>query len=129
MKRVVTFFLFLCFLLLGGNYYVYASAHNSKICYSPAPEKMHPAESANANHNYIITKYTGSVEENVSLVTVEDQDDEDNSKKHILPKYFITFSHAFLLIHWSCLIHSLPFCRQQFYTSSCKYILQRVLRI
>jgi hypothetical protein len=134
MKNVVLFFLFLCVHLVGGYHYAHASARNEKVSLSPArdQEKTHQVESATTNHDYLIIANTSLSGENPNLISIEDEDEnEDIIKKHVSEaRYLLAFCYAFILnSHFSFLAEPLPSCNHLSYTSSCKYIVQRALRI
>ena len=133
MKNVALFFFFLCVHLLGGYGYAHANDHNKKVSISRASgfEQSHEVESATANHDYVIASATSLSEENASLISMEDEDENDDLiKKHVSQaRYFLAFCYSFILnSRVSLLAEPLPSCNQA-YTSSCKYILQRALRI
>ena len=134
MKNVVIFFLFLCVHLVGANHYAYASARNQNVCFSPAPdrEKTHQVENATANQGYLIILNTSLSGENPNFISVEDDDEnEDIIKKHVSrARYFLAFCYTFISnSRFSFLAERLPSCKHLSYTSSCKYIIQRALRI
>ncbi len=134
MKHVVILFLFLCFHLVGGSDCAHASARNEKVCFLPVRdlEKTHQVESATANHDSLLTVNTSLSGENRNLISVEDEDEnEDIIKKHISQdRYFLAFCYAFVSdSRFSFLAERLPSCKHLSYTSSCKYIVQRALRI
>jgi len=131
MKLVVAFFLFLCFYLAGGYEAAHADVPRYGVIHSHFQilEKA-PQESATASRGYLTTKDDGLGIEKDFLISVEDDDDEeDNIRKRISPtKYIIAFCNTFFLNH--------PFnnpaeyiSRNLSYTGSCKYIAQRALRI
>jgi len=65
------------------------------------------------------------------FISVEDDDEQVVSWKHVLPAKLITSpDYASLLVNfYHYPKNRLPFCTHFSYTSSYKYILQRVLRI
>jgi hypothetical protein len=133
MKFVLIFFLSLCFHLLGGNHYAHASADNCKIGYSHSQdiEKTHHAQTEIANQHYVISKKSALGEENNSLIMEnENEDEEEITRKHTVARYILSFPYAFISGN-PCISLSkrIPFCTHLSHTSSCKYILQRVMRI
>lgn len=134
MKNVVILFLFLCVNLADAFHYVHAGVHNERNCSAPMRdlEKKHQVEGATKYHDYFLTVNTSSSGNDSNLVAIEDEDDnEDIIKKHVSQvRYFLPFCYAFVLnSRFSFLEKRLPSGRHLSYTSFCKYILQRALRI
>jgi hypothetical protein len=132
MKLVFTFFLFVCFHLVGGYNFAQASAHTGKICNSPSRyiEQTQEADNAGTNREFALTTDEGLVIVSQDLINIED-DEEDAFRKQLAPaRYFIAFYYAFLSNPYSY-HHSdrLPFSRHLSGIGSSKYIVQRVLRI
>lgn len=133
MKFVVAFFLYLCFHLLGGNNDAHAMAHGYNHFLWQHNGKTQQVESLLADHDRMITKSNGLVEDNDHLISVEDDDEghEDWIKKHLLhAKYLLAFSYVFILQYQSnCQADPLPFYGPIAFSSTPKYIVQRVLRV
>ncbi|ETZ23895.1 hypothetical protein [Pedobacter sp. V48] len=134
MKTAVVFFLSLCFFLLGGSDYVYAGAHDSTSSHSTVQkiEKSHQETLLMANQGLPEVKSSTIGDKKEDFISVEDEDDDLVSvRKSILPaKYFATLTYASTLIYSNAYFKNrLPFCKHLSYTSSYKYILQRVLKI
>jgi hypothetical protein len=94
---------------------------------------MHQEAGADKKHDHLLTRHTGSGAENAFSISVEDDDNsEDIIRKHkSLARHFLAFYYAFILNHRSSssLAGGLPYHPYQSYTGSCKYIVQRTLRI
>lgn len=133
MRGVIAFVLFLSFLLLKGNDMAYAGIRqNSK--YSPAQQinKTQPTRLGSADPGFPIIKHTSQNEQKEEFVTLEDENEDlvFNRKYVLLAKYFVTLTYASALIcYCQHFKNRLPFCKHLSYTSSYKYILQRVLRL
>ena len=134
MRIVVIFFLFLCFSLSGMYDYVHLDAYQNRISYSPAQniEKTQQAKFTNAYRDFTVTKNTSLGKEKEHFVIVEDEEEDHvSARKYVLlVRYFTTLSLAFNFNYsLSIFKDSLPFCTHLSYSSSYKYITQRVLRI
>lgn len=134
MKTAVVFFLSLCFFLLGRLNHVYAGAHYSTSNYSTVQkiEKLQQAKLVIANQGLPEVKNSTIGDKKEDFISVEDEDDDLVSvRKSVLPaKYFATLNYASILIYSNAYFKNrLPFCKHLSYTSSYKYILQRVLKI
>jgi|SRR6476620_4071768 len=133
MKFVVAFFLYLCFHLLGGNNDAHASAHSYNHSYWQHIGKTQQLESLLADHERMITNNSGLAEDNDHLISVEDDDEghEDLIKKHLLQaRYILAFSYVFILQYQpNNQADPLPFDRHVAFSSTPKYIVQRVLRV
>jgi hypothetical protein len=134
MKTAVVFFLSLCFFLLGGSNHVYAGTHQSTISYSTV-QKVEKSQQTNlviASQGLSEVKTSTIGDKKEDFISVEDEDDDLVSvRKSVLPaKYFATLTYASILIYSNAYFKNrLPFCKHLSYTSSYKYILQRVLKI
>jgi|GEM_PF-672828 len=145
MKVVIVFFLSLCFLLLKGHTDVYADVqhhspgysivYHDSFSYAPAQyiEKKQQAQLENIDRNFPVIKDNSLNDKKEEFVSLEEDDDDDSvfSRKYVLlAKYFITLTYASILIcFYNYFKNRLPFCRHLSYSSSYKYILQRVLRL
>ncbi|WP_158829225.1 hypothetical protein [Mucilaginibacter lacusdianchii] len=134
MKAAYLFFIALCFLLLRGDSYAYARAHHNALCYSPAQhtDKQNQIKAAVKNQDGTVVTSASSKEVNDYLISVED-DDENTvfARKFMLPaKYFIILSYILVLSTFYTYVKKrLPFCIHLSYIDSCKYLVQRSLRI
>lgn len=134
MRIVVIFFLFLCFSLSGVYDSVHLDACQNRISYLPAQniEKTQQAKFTNAYKDFTVTKNTSLGKEKEHFVIVEDEEEDHvSARKYVLlVRYFTTLSLAFNFNYsLSIFKDSLPFCTHLSYSSSHKYITQRVLRI
>lgn len=134
MKNVVIFFLFLCVNLAGAFHYVHAGAYSIKNCFSPVQdlEKTHQIEGGTAFHDYFLNVNTSRSGENSNLIGIEDEDEnEDIIKKRVSQsRYFLALCYAFISnYHYSFFTDRILSYKHLPCTSSCKYILQRALRI
>ncbi len=131
MKNVVIFCLFLCFQLLARYNSAYANDYNTSYSPTQAVNKNQKVESLKANLGDLVIKDVSLSEENNYSIFIEDDDEDEVSsitRKHtLLGKYFSIFFHAFTS---SCYVEDrLSFYKAPYYSGSCKYIAQRVLRI
>jgi hypothetical protein len=135
MKVAIVFFLSLCFLLLIGRTDAFAGIHRDTFNYSSAQYigKKQQAQLENLNLNFPVIKDNGFNDKKEEFVSLENEDDDDSlfsRKQVLLAKYFITLAYASLLIcFYNYFKNRLPFCRHLSYSSSYKYLLQRVLRL
>lgn len=123
MKVAIVFFLSLCLFMLKGHVDAYGSARH--------PEKTQQIKFGNAGTGLQVTKNNGLTDRKEELISIEDDEDVVSSRKYVLPAmYFIILAYASVSINFSCYLKSsLPFCGHLSFTSSYKYILQRVLRL
>ncbi len=131
MKNVVIFCLFLCFQLLAKYNSAYAHDYITSYSSTQAVIKNQKVESLKESQvNLVIKDGCLSEENNYSSFIEDDEEEEDDSitRKHtLLSKYFSIFFHAFTS---SCCVEDrLSFYKAPYYSGSCKYIAQRVLRI
>lgn len=134
MKNVVIFLLFLCVQMVSLDHYAHASYPNEKVCFSLTCnlKKTLPVKSVDANYDYLIINNISLKGESPNLISIDDEDEnEDIIKKHVSQvRYFLPFCYAFISnSRFSFLAERLPSGRHLSYTSSCKYILQKTLRI
>ncbi|WP_316791870.1 hypothetical protein [Pedobacter frigoris] len=134
MRGVIVFVLFLSFQLLKGNDTACAGVHQNSNKYSPAQQikKQQPARLGSENPGFPVVKNTNLSEQKEEFVTLEDENDDlVFSRKYVLAaKFFITLAYASVLVYfYQQFKNRLPFCKHLSYTSSYKYILQRVLRL
>lgn len=135
MKAAVVFFFSLCFLLLKGHSDGYAAIPYNNFSYSSAQhiEKKQQTRLESTNQDLPVLKDNGLNSKKDEFVSLENEDDDDSvfSRKHVqLAKCFITLAYASILVcFYNYFKNRLPFCRHLSYSSSYKYILQRVLRL
>lgn len=134
MKTVILFCLSLFFLLLGGHNYAHARAQHNTVASTPTQniEKPQQTKLINTNQDLPVIKNNTLSEKREDFVSIEDEDDDSVfARKSVLPtKYFITLAYVTTLISPNSYVKNrLPFCKHLSYTSSYKYILQRVLKI
>lgn len=133
MRDAILFFLFMCFHLTCGTTYAHASAPSTGYTSTRTIEKTQQVIATTADQDLILAKCGSLVEENTSLPTVDDNEDdeEDSLQKHIsLVKYILAFSYAFVFdYHYNCHADNLAFYTPPSLLGSYKYIEQRVLRI
>jgi hypothetical protein len=134
MRLIVTFLLSTFFLLVRGNAHLYAHATHDRTCYCPAqlPEKSKDAVSANQSQNNITKACTNSTSnDGFNATELEDEDDFIAFRKFVeVTNYFLSFFYAHVLGNDSQYVKNrLPVCEHFSYSSSCKYIMQRVIRI
>ncbi|WP_214225974.1 hypothetical protein [Pedobacter sp. B4-66] len=134
MKTVILFLLSLCFLLLGRSDHAYAGAHQNTASYSSAlnTEKPQLTKFINTAQDLPVIKSNCFSEQREDFISVENEDEDFvSARKSALPvKYIITLAYASILNSSSNYVKNrLPFCKHFSYTSSYKYILQRVLKI
>ena len=129
MKAVTALLLCLSLFLLKG--YIYAGVEQRTDTFSPTVIlKNQPTQDLHTQSPVI--QNIGRSGKNEIVMTVESEtEDVGFTRKYILlAKYLVTFTFAFVLIQlYHSLKNKLTFCKQFFYTSDSKYILQRVLRI
>lgn len=125
--RAAVIFLFVGFFLLTGSGSVCAK-ESCKAIYNPA------VRAAAAPHytekQQQIKFWVQEIREDFISVENADDDFEFSSKQVWLARFFITLAYGSLLNDlYSWFKGLLPFCEHLSYSSSYKYILQRVLRI
>ena len=123
MRVITVFFLFLGFLLLRSGF-----------CYSAAQyiEKTQQTNFANTDQSLHLVKHNNLSDKKEEFISVEDDDDDlVSARKYVsVVKSFIVLACTTILIDfYSSFKNRLPFCKHLSYTSSYKYILQRVLRL
>lgn len=135
MRAVAVFFLSLCFFLLGGRNGVFAAKPHHSTSHSAIQrtDKQQIKIGNTCRYLFLISN-NNLTEKKEDFTSVEDEGDEEDgcsARKQVLPlRYAIRPVHSAELIYiCNCLSGSLPFCEHLSYTSSFKYILQRVLRI
>jgi len=134
MGTLVRFMLSLFFLFLGGYTSTFASVHHDKISDSIVQHgtKVQQAKIGNLNSDRFIVKNSHLNEKKEDFFSIEDEDEDVvfSGTDLLLHKYFITLSYASTSTYSNNYFNvRLPFCRHLSYTSSFKYILQRVLRL
>ena len=77
----------------------------------------------------IINTTTYAEHEN-DLLCIEEDEQEETGRSSSATRYFIAFYYTFVLSNRNFISFNAPFSyRPSFYSGSCKYITQRVLRI
>jgi hypothetical protein len=126
MRLVITSFL----ILLTGYAYAHTSSHKGNICNPPARN----IGKLQAKALHITGLYLASndeSQENPLLISVDYEDDDTFLRKHTLPLagYLLAFSESFISYDCNTCLSRLSSREHQCSPVSCKYILQRVLRI
>ncbi|WP_285057128.1 hypothetical protein [Pedobacter ginsengisoli] len=121
MRVAIVFFLSLCLFVLKGHGDVYGS--------TPRLEKLQHIKPEHAGPGLKLSKNNGLTEKKEDLIGIEDDEDLASSRKYMPPVICFIILASISLYCYSFLKSSLPFCWHLSYTSSYKYILQRVLRI
>lgn len=134
MRCTIVFFLLLCSVLFGGYNDVYSEVHHNSTTYGTTAwhiDKIQQVKFENTNKVFPVVKNNSVTEKKEESFSLEDEDEEVMpTRRYILVKYFTTLVHASILIcFYSYFKNRLPFCSYLSYTSSYKYILQRVLRL
>jgi len=134
MKSFIVFFLSLCLLILGKHGYACAGTNLNTSSYSSAQniEKLQPTKFINTTQDLPVVKSNTFSEKREDFISVENEDEDYvSAKKSVLSvKYIITLAYAATLNNsFNYIKNRLPFCKHLSYTSSYKYILQRVLKI
>jgi hypothetical protein len=132
MKVAVIFLLSLFFCLAGGSHFSYATAPacNASFSLSQFLEKKQPVANGTANKHLLAAVYDFN-EENQYLDGVEDDNEDEIVRKHILAaRYFLACYYTFIEDYFpNNLTGQLFTYKAPSYTGSCKYITQRVLRL
>ena len=138
MRLVITFFLSLVFLLLGGTNHLHARTNDHRTCYA-LPQRSVKSELARMHvvkySPPIIRKstFSGAAHQKIKATEVkeEDESESESSRKLVaISNYFISLLYDQVFGHFHrYLKDSIPFCKHFSYTSSYKYIIQRVIRI
>jgi len=134
MKPVVVLLFLIFSVLLGSSSTSYASVQYIKS------DCIQKKQDNPTNHSvytqpelsFFKTNHPGLKDADSLILTIEDEDEEDDFvKKHLSPAHiFLAFTYAFILSDRSeDLTETLSCTRDLSHTSSCKYIFQRVLRI
>ena len=132
MRAIYTYVAALCFLLLGSIGYAHAAAHHHKTV-TVTTAKPHYIKFASPSHEHALIKKTVSADDGEYALDVDDNDEDDHfsARKYVLlVKCFVALSFAFLFSYlYNSIKDRLPHCGHLAYSSSYKYITQRVLRI
>lgn len=136
MKLVFTFLLSLFFLLVRGHDHLHAHSSYDRSSYSPIkiPEKLGQGGVASVKDGESVIRKensSGADDDLISATELEDDDELISPRKFVdISNYFITlyYAHASAYLDRS-LKNRLPFCKHFPYTSSDKYIIQRVIRV
>jgi len=131
--RVAFIFVFsFCLLLLTGSCYGITPCKKTDTNRSTQSiVKTHHDFAEYASYGLSLRKNTNVNENREDFISVEDDDDLVITRKLVAPtKYTLIPDYSSLVvIFYSYSKSRLPFCKHLSYTSSYKYILQRVLRI
>jgi hypothetical protein len=134
MKQVIILFFLICSILSGGLNTTHGASHYSKSSHVQTWKNnliVHTT-STQPEHSFLKTNHAGLKNADSLLITVEDDDEEDNFvKKHLSPAhFFLAFTYAFILSDRTTdSSENLSSTENLSHTSSCKYIFQRTLRI
>ncbi|HEX8607957.1 MAG TPA: hypothetical protein VF679_04895 [Pedobacter sp.] len=131
MRVVIVFVLSLFFFLSTGCPYSYSHINPQDIPKSKEKIETHSALK-DFEPTFFLHKTKSITEIKEDFINLEDDDEEFVATKKFaeLTKYYVTLAYASILIHfYNYLKNRLPFCKHLSYSSSYKYILQRVLRI
>lgn len=130
--RIAVFFVYLCFLLLGGNNHAYTalSVKGSGRAHLQHLPKNHHAESDDSERNSVISKDAFDDPEDEYLIGEgaedEDPDKLSSGKSRLLARYYLAFLHLLASEHPDkCHKGLLPIPGHP----SPRYITLRVLRI
>jgi len=135
MRIDILLFLLLFFLVITGSNPVTTSVHRNKTSYQPTQNIVKAQqcrlEYANVGLPIIINDNLNQKKDD--LISLADDDDDDivfSRKLVVVAKQFVALSYTFISVHfYNYHKNRLPFCRHFSYTSSIKYIIQRVLRL
>lgn len=137
MRLIVTFLLSFVFLFVKGNAHQYHPAYNNKITYAAlhlSPTATPSVLSFERKTGAILQKDVAdnAASDPVNATEVDEDDDDSISSRKLveITNYFISFlyDHLFADYH-RYKKERLPFCKHFSYSSSFKYIIQRVIRI
>jgi len=132
MRVVILFVLTLCFFLFTGCPYSYSHSNTQDIHKSKEKIRETHAALKDIEPAFFLHKSKTLTEIKEDFINLEDDDEElvVTRKYAELTKYYVTLAYASILVHfYNYLKNRLPFCKHLSYSSSYKYILQRVLRI
>lgn len=137
MRAVAVFFLCLFFAILNGSEAAHATGHDTLRSYSPALHVDSQSQTPTLKMRLALLPIRNNhVSEKKESLTIDVDDDDVQedfifARKYVLPlSYFITLTGLSILTGLvSTVKNRLPFCGHFSYTSTNKYILQRVLRI
>ena len=135
MRLFLTFFLFVCFHLLGGLGFAYTTNYIPSAAYSQSHglSNMHQVAREARMQQSFFTNFSDETCALNSLTCVEDENEEDSDyspKKYHLPaEYFSAFHQAFNATYSRNERRGHSLCADESFTISCKYIVNRTLRI
>jgi len=133
MKFLLTFYIFLCFHLFGGQGSVHASSHAFNAFHSPdlQIEKIKAVERTGEVKHSLLTNHPEIPGENELPLFIEDGDDEIYTRKCKLPVESFSICYYAFVTSYPCrdLTKRFSVRSHPFYIRSSKYIAQRVLRI
>lgn len=132
-RAIVVFFFFLFSLLTGSfekSYAIHASGHSDTPKYHI--EKLQQSKIGLFSHDFAVYKNGNLADKREDFVSISDEDEDlvCSRKQIVASKSIVALACSFTLHHfYNYPKNRLPFCSHLSYTSSYKYILQRVLRI
>jgi len=134
MKQVFVLFFLICSILSGGFNTTHGASQYSKSSHIQTRKNnliVHTT-STQPEHSFLKTNHAGLKDADSLLITVEDDDEEDDFvKKHLSPAhFFLAYTYAFILSdRTNDSPETLSSTENLSNTASCKYIFQRTLRI
>lgn len=133
MKRLLFFFLLFCIQLAGANLFARSTAVDSysQVSNNNTHSSLH-FKSFGTKHSLEVDKHAGLPGESSYIAADDDEDENDDSvNKHVLiARYFLAFSSFFLLPAGDgVLSNPASFKRHLSFPVSCKYIVERTLKI
>jgi hypothetical protein len=137
MKAAAVFLLCLFCLLLGGSKPAQATGHDTLRSYSPMQHVEKPGQTSPFSMRLAsLPVRNHSISDKKETLTIDFDDDDFQedfvfNRKYVLQlSYFVVLASLSLLSGLFAVVKNrLPFCAHFSYTSSPKYILQRVLRL
>lgn len=131
MKPLVVIFLSVFFLFLRGYSHAYAGSPHDKTSGSFAPNlNKTPGEKLTiADQHHTAFEKARTSKEQVDFFSNEDDDDDLVFARKLVLLALTTVAYLFIFNSFDRYSNRLPFCWHLSYTSSYKYILQRVLRL
>ena len=132
--RAIRLFFLAFFLLLGSQVFAHSGIKSAATHSTLRSADLQNSKFSNYSQQNAIVKITLSGEEVEYAADIDDEDVEytrvSTRQQVLLINYFLTFSCAFLLSYLFNTINSrLPNCGHLAFSSSSKYLTQKVLRI
>lgn len=133
-RAIVAFFFFLFSLVLGGQSDGYASIPHSNRSDTPKShvEKFQQSKLDHFDKEFHLIKNHNVSDKREDFLSIDDEDEDQVCvrKQIVIAKAYADLAQiAVFALFCSHPKNKLPFCSHLSYTSSYKYILQRVLRI